>query len=69
MKKNIELSTLLGFKGKNLNFRRGIRFSETYKKKKILNSHLFINPLFEEHEVETFNKTLQIIKNLNILKN
>ena len=69
LKKNIELSTLLGFKGKNLNFRRGIRFSENLQKeKKILNSHLFINPLFEAHEVETFNKTLQIIKNLKYFK-
>ena len=69
LNKKVNLSNLLGIKGKKLNFRKGLRFNEQVQENnKILNSHIFISPIFQDDDIKIFDKTLQKIKHLIQLK-
>jgi len=69
LNKKIPLSNLLGIRGKKYNFRKALRFSESFQKERqILNSHLNIHPIFRNDDIIFFNKILLQIKNLIKLK-
>ena len=68
-KKKLPLSSLLGIKKKNYNYKKVIRFSEKYQEeKKILNSHLHINPKFGTVDLLAFQKFLLELNKLIKLK-
>ena len=66
LKKEVPLSTFFTIFKNNYNYRKGIRFTEVQQKQnKILNSHIFINPVFEENN---YAKIRKIIKTLLKIK-
>ena len=62
LKKKISLSMLLGIFKKNYHYRKGIRFTDDFQKqKKILNSHIFINPIFEENNYTKIRENIKAL--------